>query len=139
MEMNAVLIEPIAKSWQAFKATTGLGHIEDEAHYGDVIALMDRLMDEGAMEDAHPLHDLFMLAADVVHQYEQAKYPLPDMSGPQMLRFLMEQHQLRQSDLADEIGTQGVVSEVLSGKRELNKSHIAALSKRFSVSPAVFF
>jgi HTH-type transcriptional regulator/antitoxin HigA len=56
-----------------------------------------------------------------------------------MLRFLMDQHELRQSDLAEEIGTQGVVSEILSGKRDLNRGHIESLSKRFSVSPAVFF
>lgn len=137
--MNAVLIEPIAESWKEFRATTGLGHIVDERHYGDVIALMDKLVDAGAMDEAHSLHGLFMLAADLVEQYEQERYPLPNLSGVQMLRFLMDQHELRQSDLAEEIGTQGVVSEILSGKRDLNRGHIESLSKRFSVSPAVFF
>ncbi|MDQ3511765.1 MAG: helix-turn-helix domain-containing protein [Pseudomonadota bacterium] len=137
--MNPVRIEPIAQSWQAFKETTGLGHISDEGRYDQVMALMDCLLEDGAMEDAHPLNDLFMLAADLVHQYEQEKYPLPELSGLQMLRFLMEQHELRQSDLAEEIGSQGVVSEIISGKRELNKNHIAALSKQFSVSSAAFF
>ena len=37
-----------------------------------------------------------------------------------------------------EIGSQGIVAEVLSGKRELNVRHIRALAKRFHVSPAVF-
>jgi len=37
------------------------------------------------------------------------------------------------------LGSESVVSKVLSGKRELNKHHIEKLSKRFSVSPAVFF
>jgi HTH-type transcriptional regulator/antitoxin HigA len=37
-----------------------------------------------------------------------------------------------------EIGSQGVVSEVLSGKRSLNSRQIKALSERFAVSPAVF-
>jgi HTH-type transcriptional regulator/antitoxin HigA len=50
----------------------------------------------------------------------------------------MEQHDLRQSDLRKEIGSQGVVSEILSGNRELNTRQIRALAKRFSVSPAVF-
>jgi len=137
--MTAALIDPIAKSWKEFKAASGLGHIVSEKHYDVVIELMDRLSDAGAMDRAHPLNDLFLLAADLVYQYEQEKYPLPPLRGQQMLRFLMEQHQLRQSDLVDEIGSQGVVSEILSGRRELNKSHIAALSKRFSVSPAIFF
>jgi HTH-type transcriptional regulator/antitoxin HigA len=49
----------------------------------------------------------------------------------------MEEHGLTQSDLP-EIGSQGVVSEVLRGKRELNIRQIRALARRFQVSPAVF-
>jgi HTH-type transcriptional regulator / antitoxin HigA len=55
-----------------------------------------------------------------------------------VLRLLMEQHGLKQGDLPD-IGSQGVVSELLSGKRELNRNQIARLSERFGVSPATFF
>ncbi len=54
-----------------------------------------------------------------------------------MIRFLMEQHGLTQSDLP-EIGTQGVVSEILRGKRELNVRQIKALSGRFNVPSSVF-
>jgi len=50
----------------------------------------------------------------------------------------MEEHSLNQSDLA-EIGSQGVISEILRGKRELNTRQIRALAKRFAVSPSVFF
>jgi HTH-type transcriptional regulator/antitoxin HigA len=49
----------------------------------------------------------------------------------------MEEHDLRQSDLP-EIGSQGVVSEILNGKRELNVRQIRKLARRFQVSPAVF-
>jgi HTH-type transcriptional regulator/antitoxin HigA len=49
----------------------------------------------------------------------------------------MEERGLKQSDLS-EIGTQGVISEILSGKRQLNVRQIKMLSKRFKVSPAVF-
>jgi hypothetical protein len=52
-------------------------------------------------------------------------------------QFLMQQHGLKQGDLT-EIGSQGVVSEILSGKRELNIRQIRALSERFRVSPATF-
>lgn len=47
------------------------------------------------------------------------------------------QHGLRQSDLP-EIGSQGVVSEILVGKRELNIRQVRALSERFGVSAATF-
>lgn len=56
-----------------------------------------------------------------------------------MLRFLIERHGLKQRDLAAELGGESVVSEVLSGKRKLHAAHIDQLSKRFHVSPAVFF
>nr|WP_244960357.1 helix-turn-helix domain-containing protein [Eoetvoesiella caeni] len=49
----------------------------------------------------------------------------------------MQQHGLKQTDLP-EIGSQGVVSEVLSGKRDPNIRQVRALSKRFGVSSATF-
>jgi HTH-type transcriptional regulator/antitoxin HigA len=49
----------------------------------------------------------------------------------------MLDHNLKQTDLT-EIGSQGVVSEILNGKRELNIRQIKLLSKRFSASPSVF-
>jgi HTH-type transcriptional regulator/antitoxin HigA len=52
---------------------------------------------------------------------------------------LMEQHGLKQKDLKDVFATPSIVSEVLSGKRELNKDHIERLSERFHVSPELFF
>jgi HTH-type transcriptional regulator/antitoxin HigA len=51
----------------------------------------------------------------------------------------MEANGLRQKDLASISGLESVVSEVLRGKREINKSNIEKLSQRFKVSPAVFF
>jgi HTH-type transcriptional regulator/antitoxin HigA len=51
----------------------------------------------------------------------------------------MDQHHLMQKDLADVFGTPSIVSEVLNGKRELNKEQIARLSARFDVSPELFF
>ena len=49
----------------------------------------------------------------------------------------MAQYGINQSDL-HEIGSQGVVSEILAGKRELNIRQVRALSQRFRVSPATF-
>ena len=53
------------------------------------------------------------------------------------LRSLMDEHDLRLSDLP-EVGSQGIVSEILSGKRELNVRQIRELAQRFHVDPAVF-
>jgi HTH-type transcriptional regulator/antitoxin HigA len=51
----------------------------------------------------------------------------------------MDANDLRQADLLDVFGTASVISEVLKGKRELSKAHIAKLSERFRISPALFF
>jgi HTH-type transcriptional regulator/antitoxin HigA len=50
----------------------------------------------------------------------------------------MEEHNLKQTDLAEELGGQSIVSAILSGKRELNTRQVKALAERFKVSPAVF-
>ena len=51
----------------------------------------------------------------------------------------MDAQDLKPADVLDIFGTKSIVSEVLSGKRELSKTHIRALSKRFRVSPEIFF
>jgi len=75
----------------------------------------------------------------LVERYEQEHYPIPETEPAEVLRFLLEQNGLSQRDIAPELGSESTVSLVLSGKRQLNRDHIARLSKRFNVSPAVFF
>jgi HTH-type transcriptional regulator/antitoxin HigA len=75
----------------------------------------------------------------LIERYEAENYKLPEASPADVLRFLISQHGLRQRDLAEDLGGESVVSEVLSGKRRLNAAHIEQLSKRFRVSPSVFF
>ncbi len=77
----------------------------------------------------------------LVEEYEHENFSrdVEKISGSQVLEFLMEQHELKQSDLIKEVGSQSIVSEILSGKRKLNNNQIIALSKRFGLSPAAFF
>src|ERR1035437_521381 len=75
----------------------------------------------------------------LVERYEQEHYPIPAAEPAEVLRFLLEQNGLSQRDIAAELGSETAVSLVLSGKRQLNRDHIARLSQRFNVSPAVFF
>ena len=75
----------------------------------------------------------------LIERFEEQNYPLPTASPADVLRFLLDRHGLKQSDIARELGGESVVSEVLSEKRKLNVSQIERLSRRFHVSPAVFF
>jgi len=83
--------------------------------------------------------ELAELLTLLIEDFEEKRYRLPRAKPVDVVRFLMEQHSLLQKDLVDVFGTRSIVSEVLSGKRELNKEHIARLSARFHVSPEVFF
>jgi HTH-type transcriptional regulator/antitoxin HigA len=83
--------------------------------------------------------ELAELLTLLIEDFEERRYQLPRANPLEALRFLMDQHGLKQRDLTDVFGTPSVVSEVLSGKRELNKDHIKRLSERFHVSPELFF
>jgi len=75
----------------------------------------------------------------LIEDFEERSYSLPKASPLAAVAFLMDKRGLKQKDLADVFGTPSVVSEVLSGKRKLNKGHIQKLSERFGVSPELFF
>ena len=95
------------------------------------------LLDEVGTNEAHPLYGLLDTLGILIEAYESENYPIPDCSGVDMLLYFMEEYSLTQSDLP-EIGSQGVVSEIINGKRELNIRQIKALAKRFKVSSSVF-
>ncbi|MGE3979553.1 MAG: type II toxin-antitoxin system HigA family antitoxin [Nitrospira sp.] len=114
-----------------------LGPLRTEAEYHRAVAMLDEIIDEIGEQETHPLADLVETLALAISAYEEVHVPVPVSSGLEILRALMEDHGLSQSDLP-EVGSQGVVSEVLSGKRDLNVRQIARLAARFGVSPAVF-
>jgi HTH-type transcriptional regulator/antitoxin HigA len=108
-----------------------------QRQYEEYLTVLDKL---AAKE--HPTRDeekYAELLVTLVEAYEEEYHPIPDASPVDVLRALMEANDLRQKDLAPIFGSEGVVSEVLHRKRELNKNHIEKLSARFHVSPAVFF
>lgn len=111
--------------------------IRNEPEYDAAVKRLNELLDEIGTNERHPLYGLLDTLGTVVHAYEEKHHPMPATSGADMLRFFMEEHGLNQSDLP-EVGSQGVVSEVLSGKRDLNVRQVRALAERFHVSPAVF-
>ena len=75
----------------------------------------------------------------LIEDFEEKNYAPPPGAPRDVVRHLMESNGLRQVDLIDVFGAESTVSEVLSGKRDLAKSHIEKLSRRFHVSPEVFF
>jgi HTH-type transcriptional regulator/antitoxin HigA len=122
---------------QHWTALRPLLSIRNEHEYDQAAEWLNRLLDEVGTNEQHPLYTLLDTLGTLLHAYEEQHHPIPECSGVEVLRFLMEEHALTQSDLP-EVGSQGVVSDILRGKRELNLRQIRALAKRFHVSPAVF-
>ena len=75
----------------------------------------------------------------LIEANEEEHHSIPHASPIEVLRTLMAGNDLRQKDLVPIFGSESIVSEVLHKKRALYKNHIEKLSKRFKVSPAVFF
>jgi len=127
-------VQDISAHWVALHEALGLAApITDEAHYERMLQAVDALMDDVDAIESGPLGGLVALLTDRIRAYEARAHAWPDTSTPaSVLAYLMAEHGLRQSDLP-EIGSQGVVSEVLAGKRALNLRQVKALAKRFAV------
>ena len=129
-----ILTREIQSHWVAVHP---LLTIRDEREYDLAVERLNSLLDEIGTDERHPLYGLLDTLGTLIRVYEEEHYSIPQISGAEMVRHFMEEYDLAQSDLP-EVGSQGVVSEVLNGKRELNVRQIRALAKRFRVSPAVF-
>jgi len=132
--MNSTL-DLLSNHWQNIAPLVATPN--SDADYEDRLALLYQLIDEVGEDEQHPLASLLNFVGIQIAGYEKQHYAMPDVSPQDVLASLMQEHQLKQSDLP-EIGSQGVVSEILRGKRSLNTRQIQALAQRFGVSPSVF-
>lgn len=128
----------IAQNWQPLAPLLSVPYTKEE--YQNRLDLLHQLIDEVGDNQQHPLASLLDTVGVLIENYEQEhdELAIPEATAQEVLAYLLEEHHLKQNELP-EIGSQGVVSEILSGKRQLNTRQIQALAKRFSVSPAVFF
>jgi len=111
--------------------------IASESEYQKSLNAIDSLMAKG--EDLSPEEStLLETLAILVESYEETEFPIPNSSPRNVLLHLMEVRSLKQVDLVKVIGSKGVVSEVLSGKRAISKSQAKELAAFFHVSPALF-
>ena len=111
--------------------------IRNEKEYNLAVKRLNELLDEIGTNEKHPLYSLLDTLGTLIYVYEEEHYPIPKASSAEILHFLMNEHGLTQSDLP-EIGSQGVISEILNGKRELNIRQVRLLADKFKVSSAVF-
>jgi HTH-type transcriptional regulator/antitoxin HigA len=119
---------------KGFPAPRPITSAAQNEHYIEVLYNLERRGRLSAAEEKYA-----ELLTVLIEAYEEEHYPIHSATPVEVLEELMAANNLKQKDLAPLLGSESVVSEVLSGTRELNKRHIAKLSQRFKVSPAVFF
>jgi HTH-type transcriptional regulator / antitoxin HigA len=130
--MNAVTID-----YGALLSETKPEVVSGEQQNKVYIERLEKLTSQETVSPAEA--KLIALLTVLVEEYETRHYPVPDAGPLDIIRHLMDAHNLRQKDLVDVFGTESIVSDVLNGKRDLAKEHIRRLSTRFHVSPSVFF
>jgi HTH-type transcriptional regulator / antitoxin HigA len=106
----------------------------------DYETLLENLRDAMTLVENRPkspLAGLIKAMTIAAQDYENSQM-LEQQGGALLaLRYLIKLHGIKQSELK-EVGSQGVVSEILSGKRTLTLRHVKELAKKFKVSPNVF-
>lgn len=111
--------------------------IRNEREYDAAVARLNGLVDKIGDNSRDARYRLIETLSVLIEAYDREHHRLPEASGVEVLRFLMDEHGLSQKNLP-EVGSQGVVSEVLAGRRRLNLRQVQALAARFGVDPGVF-
>lgn len=135
--MGAIEIDRILKRYKALCELVPLRPITNKTGYAEAVEHLNRLLDAGGANQAHPLAGLVEALGELIQTYEKRQTPLAQAEPRDVLRYLMAEHGLRQSDLA-RIVSQGTISDILSGRREISKALAKKLAARFHVSAGVF-
>lgn len=137
LNTNTPQPQAILQAWMPFKEAVGVTRIRSEADYAQICATVQALLDEIGDNEAHPLADVLDYLSDQMQAYEDEHYPIPDAEPHEVLRFLMDQHGLKQEDLAD-CAPQSRISDILNGRRSVSKEIAKKLARRFNVSADLF-
>ena len=129
--------QAILRAWIPFKDAVGVTSVRTEQDYAQARATIEVLLEEIGDDENHPLADVLDYLSDQVEAYEEERYAIPASEPKEVLRFLMDQHGLKQEDLAD-CAPQGRVSDILNGRRSISKEIAKKLARRFNVSAALF-
>jgi HTH-type transcriptional regulator / antitoxin HigA len=109
--------------------------IETEAENEAAIMLAESLEHRQRTPEEDALLELLII---LIEKFEETSYPVPNVEPDRMLLHLMEARNMKQEELVGLIGSRGVVSEIVNGKRSISKAQAKALGELFHVSPSLF-
>jgi HTH-type transcriptional regulator/antitoxin HigA len=146
--MNTATAKKLEASFLSFFETAHRAiEIETEEDYEFALDLVEHLMTKAEDREGEPLLRMIDMVTDSIEKYENSLESVSNYiqevetvdPGVSTLRVLIDQHNLSYSDLKEEIGSKSLVSQILSGSKNLTRTHIANLTRRFSISPELFF
>ncbi len=112
--------------------------ISTDVELDRAIAMIDSLISRAELQPDE--EDYLDVLSDLVHRYEAEQDPSEPVSDSEMIRFLLQSNEMTQVELAQRSKiASSTISEILAERRKLSRRHIAAVSRVFRVSPAVFF
>ncbi|MCF6808488.1 hypothetical protein L3V79_08820 [Thiotrichales bacterium 19S9-12] len=129
-------VKEIHHSWKVLQPY--LDAYKTKKQYQASKELLSKLMKLPKKEKTEEMISFAKILARQIALYEENLYGKINAEPKEILRYLMQLHNLTQSDFP-EIGGQSLISKILKGERELTRSHINYLCKRFNISPETFF
>jgi HTH-type transcriptional regulator/antitoxin HigA len=130
-------VKALEKTWAAFDRVAHLRPIRNDVEYERTVALMNGLLDVVGDQEGHALAGLLDLVSELVQDFDADHYAIEASEPREVLRYLIEQRGLKQSDLA-QVVPQSNLSAILAGKRKISATLAGKLARYFNVSPAVF-
>lgn len=111
--------------------------IRSRREHARALASVEKLIDKPRPSSAEK--EMIELLSTLIDDYEERIWPTPEISSRELLQFLLEQQGLSQTELARQTGIpQSTIANVISGRRELSKANVLALSRHFKLSPSLF-
>ena len=130
------MLDAIQNNWPPLAEI--LTYPKNDSDYKNKLKLLDELLNLD-LHDEHPISYFIDLLGDIVDEYESSNYKevqileKTEASPIEKIKHLMNEYGFKQKDLIDIFGSQGYVSDILNGKRELSLKHITALAKKFNI------
>jgi HTH-type transcriptional regulator / antitoxin HigA len=136
--------QTITQAWAVFTQQAQIERPRNQTEYEALLEVMNHVTDQidtrGETFENSIFTPLFELIAAYLLEWELAHEPKPEPNNPvQTLKFLMQQHQLTQMELAVQMNvTQSHISKILSGQREIGKALAMQLGQRFGLAFVLF-
>lgn len=114
--------------------------IKDDAELERMTEVANQLVTKGIKQNGlSPEEDrLLELVSQLIIDFETKHYSIPDAAPHEIIQHFLDARELRQKDLLPVFGSEGIISEVLKGKRNITIRHVKLLAQFFNVPAETF-